>query len=236
MADTQLSYRTGQPVKAGDWIRIEGGRASGRVREVVSSPEQAREKGLATRGVVVDAQPKGLVFLSEQCLSEDPLQFVRRGPGEEVRFQLAFALGLGAVLLLPAVYSLFEAIYSGIATGQVTVISLGYTSTHRESVPWQAGWARFAAPVLLVAGLCTFDGSRGTTVRWWFAGVATAIALVLLCFSAWFIDMRGASIFIALSAFLVIAGALDRRFGRRVAASFVLACTMLLVWQLVRTT
>jgi hypothetical protein len=48
--------------------------------------------------------------------------------------------------------------------------------------------------------------------------------------------MRGASIFIALSAFLVIAGALDRRFGRRVAASFVLACTMLLVWQLVRTT
>jgi hypothetical protein len=234
MAEAQLTYATGVLVADGDWVRIEAGNTVGRVSAVLNTLEQARGRGLEARGVVVDAQPKGLVFLSEQYLRDDPLQFVRRGPGESVRFHLAFALGLSVILLLPALYAFFSAVYSAVATGQVIVISLGYNHTHRESVPWNVGWARFAGPVILLAALLTFDGSRGSTLRWWVSGVAASIGLTLLCFSAWFTTASKAAFALSFVGFLSLAALIDRKSGRGAAFLFLLACMSGLVWWFAR--
>jgi len=232
MAEAQLTYTTGALVNDGDWVRIDAGNTVGRVSSVLNTLEQAKGHGLEARGVVVDAQPKGLVFLSEQYLRDDPLQFIRRGPGEVARFSLAAALAFSVLLLLPALYSFFSALYSAVATGHVTVISLGYSHTHRESVPWQAGWARFASPVILLAALFTFDGSRGSTLRWWLSGVTAAVGLALLCFSAWFTTLSKAAFLLAFVGVLSLVVVIDRKLGRGVASLFLLACVLGLVWRL----
>jgi hypothetical protein len=63
----RLTYRDESPVREGDWVRIEGGTALGRVSEIIETPQRAIERGFEGLGVVVvvDAQPKGFVFLSE---------------------------------------------------------------------------------------------------------------------------------------------------------------------------
>jgi len=175
----QFSYSDDSPIHVGDWVRLEHGSAKGRVSEIICNTQLAAEKKLGGLGVVVDAQPKGFVFLSEACLQEDPLQLVRRGPGEQTRFHAAFALGLGALFLLPAVYSFFSALYSALSTGEVLVIAVDRYEIHRETVPWTAGWARFAGPPVLVSSLLAYDGSMWVTLRWWLA--AAALALMLAC-------------------------------------------------------
>jgi|EndMetStandDraft_4_1072995.scaffolds.fasta_scaffold116306_2 hypothetical protein len=234
MAETQLTYGTGVAVADGDWVRIEAGKTVGRVSSVLNTMEQAKSRGLEARGVVIDAQPKGLVFLSEQYLLDDPLQFIRRGPGEVARFGLTTALAFSVLLLLPALYSFFSALYSAATTGHVTVISLGYSHTHRESVPWQVGWARFVSPAILLLALVTFDGSRGSTLRWWLSGAAAAIGLTLLCFSAWFTALGKAAFLLAFVSVLFLAIFIDRKLGRGVAFLFLLACVLGLVWRFAR--
>jgi hypothetical protein len=234
MAETHLTYATGLAVADGDWVRIEAGKTVGRVSSVLNTVEQAKSHGLEARGVVVDAQPKGLVFLSEQYLRDDPLQFIRRGPGEVARFSLAAAFAFSVLLLLPALYSFFSVIHSAFTTGHVTVISLGYSHTHRESVPWQVGWARFASPVILLVALFTFDGSRGSTLRWWLSGAAATIGLTLLCFSAWFTTLGKAAFLLAFVGVISLAALIDRKLGRNVASLFLLACVLGLVWRFAR--
>lgn len=232
----QLTYADDSPVREGDWVLIERGTALGRVREIIGTPQRAAETKLEGLGVVVDAQPKGLVFLSEECLREDPLQHVRRGPGEQTRVSAAIALGLGLLVLLPALYSLLSALYSALSTGEVLVISVGRYEVHREFVSWRAGWARFAAPPILVASLLAFDGSRGVTLRWWLSATGSASALTLLGFSAWFTSTNRALGFIALLAFVVLAHQVGNRFGRTAALAFVVACATLLAWRILGAT
>jgi hypothetical protein len=236
MAEAQLTYATGAVMKDGDWVRIDSGNTVGRVSAVLNTLEQARGHQLDLRGIVVDAQPKGFVFLSEQYLCDDPPQLIRRGPGESVRFHLSMAIGFSVIFVLPALYSLFTAVCSAVTTGQVTVIGLGYNHTHRESVPWPAGWALFASPVLLLAALLTFDGSRGLTARWWASGVAAATGLLLLGQSAWFTTVGKAALFFGFVGFVTFAVLIDRRFGRGAAFLFMLACVLGVVWGFVRAT
>lgn len=184
------AYADGTPIHEGDWVRADRGTVNGRVSEVVTSPERALARQLHGCGIVVDAQPHGLVFLSEASLAEDPLQFVRRGPSEQFRMTLSLSLGFGAILLLPALYSLASGLYSAFTDGNVLVISIGRYETSRELVPWQAGWARFAGPIVLMASLLAADGSRGVTLRWWLAGIGASCAMILLAFSRWFTIYR----------------------------------------------
>jgi hypothetical protein len=231
-----MTYGDGSPVREGDWVRIERGTALGRVNKVIDTPHLAAERKLEGLGVVVDAQPRGFVFLSEACLSEDPLQYVRRGPSEQTLVAAAMALGLGLLLLMPALYSLLSALHSALSTGEVLVISVGRYEVHRELVPWRAGWARFAGPPILVASLLAFDGSRGVTLRWWLAATGSSAALVLLGYSAWFTSAGRALGFFSLFLFVALAHHIDKRFGRTVALAFVVACAGMLIWKTVGTT
>ena len=232
----QPKYADDSPVREGDWVRIERGTAFGRVAEVIDTPQLAAERKLEGLGVVVDAQPKGYVFLSEACLREDPLQHVRRGPGEQTRVSAAIALGLGLLVLLPALYSLLSALYSAVLTGEVLVISVRRYEVHRELVSWRSGWARFAGPPILIASLLAFDGSRGVTLRWWLSATGSASALALLGYSAWFTSINRALGFVALLAFVALAYHVDKRFGRASALAFILACVGLVVWRAVGAT
>ena len=226
----QFSYADDSPIRVGDWVRLEFGSAKGRVNEIVNTPQLAAEKKLGGLGVVVDAQPKGFVFLSEACLQEDPLQLVRRGPCEQTRFVAAFALSLGLLLMLPAVYSFFSALYSALSTGEVLVIAVYRYEIHREIVPWTTGWARFAGPPLLVASLLAFDGSRGVTLRWWLAAAGSVAALTLLGYSLVFTSIDRALLCIAIFAFAMLAHKIDKRFGRAAALALMVACVGVILW------
>lgn len=227
----QPLYADGTPIREGDWIRMDGGKVLGRIAEVIASRELASSRQLQGLGVVVDAQPKGFVFLSEQSLTEDRLQLVRRGPSEAFRGTLAMSIGLGALVVLPALYSFASALYSACTTGYVLAISLGRYEAARELVTWQAGWARFAGPIVLVASLLAFDGSRGVTLRWWLAGAGSVFALVLLAFSLWFTTTGRSLVFAGLVAFVAIASFIDNRLGRAGAFLFIATCAGFLVWQ-----
>jgi hypothetical protein len=224
-------YADGTPMREGDWVRMEGGAVVGRISEVIESRERALDRQLQGVGVVVDAQPKGFVFLSEPSLAEAGLQLVRRGPSEGSRRTLALSLGIGAFLVLPVLYSFASALYSALATGYVLVISLGRYETARELVAWQAAWARFAGPMVLVASFLAFDGSRGLTLRWWLAGAGSVLALILLAFSLWFTTMGRSLAFAALVAFVAIASVIGHRVGRVAAFLFIAACAGFLVWR-----
>lgn len=225
----RLTYATGACVKDGDWVRLDGETAVGRVSEVLNTLAQARSRGFDVRGVLVDAPPKGLVFLSEQYLRDAPLQFIRRSPGEALRPQLAVALGVGVVAFLPALYSWFSALYSAVTTGQVMVISLGYNHTHRESVAWHQGWARSAGPVFLTAAWLLFDGSRASTARWWMSGTSAAVGLALLLFSAWFTSIGAAVSFLSLTCGMCLAAVIDRNLGRGAALLFMVVALLVSV-------
>lgn len=225
------SYANGVPVREGDWVRLDAETAPGRVSEVITTQELADERELLGPGVVVDAPPRGFVFFSEACLYEEPLQFVRHGPKESLRFPLALSLGMGTLLLLPVLYSLGSAFHSAMTTGHVLVISIGRYETARELVPWQEGWARFVGPILLVASLLAFDSSRGVTLRWWLAGTGSICALIFLSFSLWFTSGARSFWFAGLLALVASASVIGRRLGGVAAFLFVLACTSIVVWR-----
>jgi hypothetical protein len=197
-----LSYPDNTPIQEGDWVMLERGTVSGRVVEVIDTPDLAHASRIDGFGVVIDAPPKGYVFLSEQWLHEDSLLFVRRGPSERTRVYVAASFGVAALLMLPALYSFFSAIHGALTTGEVLVISLGRSEIHREWVTWQAGWARFAGPVVLIVSVCCFDGTRGASIRWWVAGAGTVTGLALLCFSYWFTSLGGVLAWLGLMALM----------------------------------
>lgn len=227
----QPLYADGTPIREGDWIRMDGGKVLGRIAEVVASREAASGRQLTGLGVVVDAQPKGFVFLCEHSLTEDRLQLVRRGPSEAFRSPLALSLGLGSFVVLPSLYSFASALYSACTTGHVLAISLGRYEVSRELVTWQAGWARFAGPMVLVASLLAFDGSRGVTLRWWLAGAGSILALVLLAFSLQFTTMGRFLVFAGLAAFVAVASFIGNRLGRVWAFLFIVISAGFLVWR-----
>lgn len=224
-----LAYADGSPMRDGDIVLMEQD-VLGRVSEVVDSHEQAAERHVQGTGVVVDARPKGYVFLSGTTLREASLRLVRRGPNERVRMHLSIAVGFGFLLLLPALYSLIGAIRDAVMTGEVLVISLGRTETHREMVPWQNGWARFAGPVILLASLCAFDSSRGVSARWWLAGTGVTAALALLGFSFWFASPVRAFGFLGFLGFVPLAFFVDSRFGRWPAFLLIAAGAAIIFW------
>lgn len=197
-----LTYPDGSPVRDGDKVLTEGGALSATVLEVALKTVRTKDLGAQGRGVVLDVHPRGLVFLSDAYLAQDPLQFVARGPDASVRFGATAALGAAAVVLIPVVISFFSGIFSAFSTGEVMAISLGRTEVRIESVPWAAGWARFAGPVLLVASLCVYVGARSWSGRWWAAAAGCALALVLLSFSLWFTSLSGTLWFLSLAAFM----------------------------------
>lgn len=82
-----LAYADGSPMRDGDIVLMEQN-VLGRVSEVVDSQKQAAERHVQGTGVVVDALPKGYVFLSGTALREASLRLVRRGPNERVRMHL----------------------------------------------------------------------------------------------------------------------------------------------------
>lgn len=221
------TYADGSPVRAGDQVLIDGGTAVGRVAEVIDTLEGAAKRGLDGLGVVVDAQPKGYVFLSAASLREDPLVHTRRGPGEEARQWGAMALGLAAVLLLPALYSWFSAIHGAISTGEVMVLNLAGIDS--EMVPWRNGWTRFVAPLLLLAAVLVYDDSRAITGRWWAAAALAVVALGMLGFAAWFQSMGGAVGFILFNGFIVLCFHVDRRHGRLAAFALMVVAVFALV-------
>lgn len=231
-----LTYADASPVREGDWVLIERGTALGRVSEIINSPKLAAERKFEGIGVIVDAQPKGFVFLSQACLSKDPLQYVRRGPSEHTRVAAAIALGAGLLIMLPALYSLLSAVYSAFSTGEVMVISVGRWAVHREVVSWGSGWARFAGPPILVASLLAFDGSRGVTLRWWLSAAGSACALVLLGYSVWFTSINRTLGFIGLLVFVALALQVGKWFGRAAALAFVVACAGVVIWRVAGAT
>ncbi len=232
----QRTYADGTALRDGDVVLIERGSVLGRVSEVIDSPEHAAENRLQGRGIVVDAQPKGFVFLSDACLAEDPPQFVRRGPSEKTRQHAAIVAGAGTLLLLPILYSLGSAMYSAFSTGQVMVVRLGWYTVKRELVTWHAGWARFVGPILLLVSLLAFDGTRGASLRWWLAAGGTALSLALLAYSGWFTSVGRAVFFMAAILFLFLAHQIDKKFGRAAALAFMLSCVGLFVWKVVGAT
>lgn len=227
----QLSYADGTPVRDGDWVLIERGTMLGRVSEVIDSAARAAEKHVEGPGMVVDAQPKGFVFLSDACLAEDPPHFVRRGPSETTKQYAAIAAGAGALLLLPILYSLGSAIHSAVSTGQVIVIRLGWLTVNGELVSWQAGWARFVGPILLLVSLLAFDSTRGVSLRWWLAASGTAFSLTLLAYSGWFTSGGRALYFIGVLAFALLAHRIGQTFGRTAAYTFVIVCMGTFIWK-----
>lgn len=225
------TYADGTPVEDGDWVMIERGTTYGRVIEVIGSKDLTRKSQFRGPGVVVDAQPRGYVFLSSVILRDDPLHFVRRGPRERTRMLFVGLLAVGLVMVIPALYSFISGLHAALTTGEVLVISLGRTETYRAMVPWQQGWARFVGPIFMTASLLAFDGSRGLHARWWFAAIGTTVGLALLGFSAWFVSVERAGVFIGLMLAAAFATFLKRRFGTTAALGFLMVGLAALLWR-----
>ena len=225
-----FTYVDGLAVLDGDRVLTERGTSRGTVVEVVTA-ESPENRGMQGRGVVVDADRGGLVFLSETFLAEDPLQFVSRGPGASTRFHAGVALVAGGVLLIPALISLCSAIYSALASGQVMVISLSRWETRTEYVSWNAGWARFVGPIVLLYSLWLYVGARALSSKWWVAASGCTVGLVLLFYSLWFSSARGTLWFMALVAFVASTLYIGKKFGRPAAFGVILVVMVVTLWK-----
>jgi hypothetical protein len=225
------TYLDGKPIEDGDWVLLERGAIYGRVTEIIDSEEAAKRSSLSGPGIVVDAPPGGYVFLSSDILNEDPLQFVRRGPREGMRMGLGLLMGIGFLLVIPALYSFASAVYSALTTGEVVVVMVGRTETRHMLVPWTQGWARFAGPIVLIASLLATDSSRGLYARWWFAAFGTVAGLILLSQSGWFVSFDSAAVLLGMIGAAVVASLLKRRFGTEAAFGFLLFCVGALLWR-----
>lgn len=104
------------------------------------------------------------------------------------------ALGLGIVLLIPALVSLVSAIHSAASTGEVLVLFIGRTDGKVESVPWPLGWARFVGPVLLLAATVLGIASPRWSSRWFIACAASGLGVAMLLESWFFTTIAGSLI------------------------------------------
>lgn len=139
-------------------------------------------------------------------------------------------LTFGFIALLPALWSFVSAIWSATTTGQVLVISVGRTGTSRSLVAWSLGWARFAAPPLLLAGLLMRVLTGSVRTHWWWSSVLlTTTALVLLFFSQWFTTLGGTVFFLCLLGYVGLAYVIDLKIGRKSVVVFLFATVALLL-------
>ena len=75
-----FTYADGTQVQVGDSVLIEHGRTAGTVEILVCTTQQMAEIGVRQPGVMLLSAPFGRVYLPEECLRKDPLQFVSHGP------------------------------------------------------------------------------------------------------------------------------------------------------------
>ena len=148
-----------------------------------------------------------------------------------MRFHAQTAIAAGAVVVLPALWSFFAAIYSALTTGEVMVMSFGGDGGF-EDVPWRRGWARFVGPLVLLYALWLVGFARPWSRSWWLGAVGCAVALGLLGFSLWFTSLNGAIAFVGFSTFMMIAFYLDKRFGRAVAFAFISTVIAIAAWRI----
>lgn len=138
-----------------------------------------------------------------------------------LEFHAQLVLARAGLLLIPAVCSFFSAVYDAASTGQVLVISLGRYETARKLVAWDAGWARFVGPILLVAGLAVWGRAKQGAGTWWVAVAIATIGCVLLLFSQWFTSWHGAMFFAGLNAFVAVTLFAGHRYGRPAAYAII---------------
>ena len=150
-----------------------------------------------------------------------------------LKFSAQFVLAVASVLLLPALWSLFSAIWSAAITGEVLVLSVGRYETSRSLVPWPQGWARFVGPVLLASSLSIWVASSSPlrVAGWWFSAALAFVGIVLLLFSQWFTSWPGTLGFCSLVAFIAVSFYVGSTFGRIAMVVFILVVFALVGWQ-----
>lgn len=57
-----MNYLSGEEIRIGDKVLIEHGRTAGVIRQLISSVEDQLHWNLSERGVMINAEPFGLVF------------------------------------------------------------------------------------------------------------------------------------------------------------------------------
>ena len=75
-----ITYSDGTEVQVGDFILIEGRMTPGTVYELIETPAQLERCRVNAPGILVDAIPDGLVFISVDSFNDDPIVFVSRPP------------------------------------------------------------------------------------------------------------------------------------------------------------
>ncbi|MWV13768.1 hypothetical protein F3I62_16840 [Pseudomonas sp. R-28-1W-6] len=72
-----MNYSSGETVEIGDSVTLEYGKTPGVVYAVIESPQQINEWTLDEPGIMIEAEPFGLVFWPKSE-TYDPVVFVAR--------------------------------------------------------------------------------------------------------------------------------------------------------------
>lgn len=72
-----MNYSSGETVEIGDSVALEHGKTPGVVYAVIESPQQVNEWALDEPGMMVEAEPFGLVFWPASD-TYDPVVFIAR--------------------------------------------------------------------------------------------------------------------------------------------------------------
>lgn len=126
--------------------------------------------------------------------------------------------------------SFLDAIWTAFNTGMVTVGAVGrFSSTHYQ-VPWRAGWARFAGPILFFGGLQLTISTR-VSPKWSLWGlVALIFGIVLLLFSAYFTSLGSIAAFFGIIAYAIAGLYVGNRYGFMAALVFTGSLFAVLIW------
>jgi hypothetical protein len=72
-----MNYSSGETVEKGDSVTLEHGKTPGVVYAVIESPQQINEWNLDEPGIMIEAEPFGLVFWPASE-TYDPVVFIAR--------------------------------------------------------------------------------------------------------------------------------------------------------------
>ncbi|UPQ82068.1 hypothetical protein M0M42_16930 [Pseudomonas knackmussii] len=72
-----MNYSSGETVEVGDSVTLEYGKTPGVVYAVIESPQQINEWTLDEPGIMIEAEPFGLVFWPASEIY-DPVVFIAR--------------------------------------------------------------------------------------------------------------------------------------------------------------
>lgn len=72
-----MNYSSGETVEIGDSVTLEYGKTPGVVCAVIESPQQINEWALDESGIMIEAEPFGLVFWPASE-TYDPVVFIAR--------------------------------------------------------------------------------------------------------------------------------------------------------------